>query len=448
MPFALLRLLYFFIFAALFQYLSFSMNILLLGSGGRECALAWKLSQSPKCSRLFIAPGNAGTQSYGTNVALSPLDFEGVKTFCLEHKIDILLPGGEDALVAGIYDFMKKDAALQQIIVAGPSAAGAQLEGSKAFSKKFMQRHDIPTAAYHEFDESNFEEGLSCLEQHSTPIVLKADGLAAGKGVVITSDKAEAKAVFTAMIKEAQFGDAGRKVVIEQFLEGVELSVFVLTDGAHYVLLPEAKDYKRIGEGDTGPNTGGMGAVSPVPFAGGAFLEKVKERIIDPTVKGLHAESITYQGFIFFGLINVGGEPYVIEYNCRMGDPETEVVIPRLENDLVELIVAMEEKRLDEVAVRHSEKAACTVMLVSEGYPGSYAKGKVMTGFGQASGSLLFHAGTAVKEEEVTTSGGRVLALTSYGADIKEALALSYANAEKINFEGKYYRTDIGYEFR
>lgn len=422
------------------------MNILLLGSGGRECALSWKLAQSEQCSNLFIAPGNAGTRAYGTNVALSPLDFEGIKTFCLGNKIDILFPGGEDALVAGIYDFFKNDDTLKHIIVAGPSKAGAQLEGSKAFSKKFMQRHDIPTAAYREFDESSFEEGLQYLEQHSTPIVLKADGLAAGKGVVITSDIAEAREVFTAMIKEAQFGDAGKKVVVEQFLSGIEVSVFVLTDGAHYVLLPEAKDYKRIGVGDTGPNTGGMGAVSPVPFAQGAFMQKVTDRIINPTVNGLKAEGITYQGFIFFGLINVDGEPYVIEYNCRMGDPETEVVMPRLENDLVQLIVKMNEGGLNEIKAQHSAKAACTVMLVSEGYPGDYAKGKVMTGF-DTEGSLLFHAGTAVKEEAVITNGGRVLAVTSYGADIKDALKTSYANAAKINFEGKYYRTDIGYEF-
>jgi len=425
------------------------MNILLLGSGGRECAIAWKLSASPRCTKLFIAPGNAGTAAYGTNVPLSVLDFDAIKAFCLEHKIEMLFPGGEDALVAGIYDFFRQDEALKHIIVAGPSKDGARLEGSKAFSKKFMQRHNIPTASYREFDESSFEEGLQYLERHSTPIVLKADGLAAGKGVVITSDIAEAKEVFTAMIREAQFGDAGKKVVVEQFLDGIEVSVFALTDGEHYVLLPEAKDYKRIGEGDTGPNTGGMGAVSPVPFAQGAFMEKVTDRIVKPTVRGLKEEGIVYRGFIFFGLINVQGEPYVIEYNCRMGDPETEVVMPRLENDLVELIAAMHEQRLQEVAVRHSRQAACTVMLVSEGYPGSYAKGKPMQGFEQAEGSLLFHAGTSRKEDgTVVTNGGRVLAVTSYGGHIGEALQQSYANATKIDFEGKYYRTDIGYEFK
>jgi phosphoribosylamine--glycine ligase len=436
-----------FTFVPLFGNLLLEMNILLLGSGGRECALSWKLAQSPQCSKLFIAPGNAGTSAYGTNVALSPLDFDGIKTFCIDNKIDILFPGGEDALVAGIYDFFKQDEALKHIVVAGPSKAGAQLEGSKAFSKKFMQRHQIPTAAYREFDESSFEEGLQYLEQHTTPIVLKADGLAAGKGVVITSDVAEAKEVFTAMIREAQFGDAGKKVVVEQFLAGIEVSVFVLSDGTHYVLLPEAKDYKRIGVGDSGPNTGGMGAVSPVPFAQGDFMQKVKNRIIDPTVNGLKAEGIIYQGFIFFGLINVGGEPYVIEYNCRMGDPETEVVMPRLDNDLVALILKMQEGKLEEETAQHSEKAACTVMLVSEGYPGDYAKGKVMSGFESVSGSLLFHAGTAVKDGAVVTNGGRVLAVTSYGKDLKDALQQSYDNAAKLNFEGKYYRSDIGFEF-
>lgn len=423
------------------------MNILLLGSGGRESALSWKLSQSDLCDQLFIAPGNAGTAAYGTNVALSILDFEGIKSFCLDHNIGLLLPGGEDALVAGIYDYFKNDEALRSIIVAGPSRAGAELEGSKAFSKKFMQRHGIPTAAYREFDESNFEEGLQYLDQHTVPIVLKADGLAAGKGVVITSDKEEAKKVFASMIKEAQFGDAGKKVVVEQFLTGIEVSVFVLTDGEHYVVLPEAKDYKRIGEGDTGPNTGGMGAVSPVPFAQGAFMEQVVCRIIDPTVKGLKAEQITYQGFIFFGLINVNGDPYVIEYNCRMGDPETEVVMPRLESDLVTLLQHMHAGKLNEAVMKHSDKAAATVMLVSAGYPEAYEKGKVMSGLDAAEGSLLFHAGTALKEQEVHTNGGRVLAVTSYGDNIKEALATSYGNAEKINFDGKYYRKDIGYEF-
>jgi phosphoribosylamine---glycine ligase len=423
------------------------MNILLLGSGGRECAIAWKLSQSPQCSRLFIAPGNAGTSAYGTNIAMSILDFEAIKTFCLDNKIDILFPGGEDSLVAGIYDFIKSDADLKHIIVAGPSKAGAQLEGSKAFSKKFMQRHGIPTAAYQEFDESNFEEGLAYLEQHTTPIVLKADGLAAGKGVVITSDVKEAKEVFTSMIKESQFGDAGKKVVVEQFLTGLEVSVFGLTDGDNFVILPEAKDYKRIGEGDKGPNTGGMGAVSPVPFAKEAFMQKVLERIVKPTVEGLKKESIIYQGIIFFGLIEVDGEPYVIEYNCRMGDPETEVVMPRLENDLVDLILKMNDKKLNEVTVKHNPKAACTVMLVSEGYPGDYTKGKMMTGFEKVNGSILFHAGTASKGTDVVSNGGRVIAVTSYGENLKDALAKSYESIAHIDFEGKTFRRDIGFEF-
>jgi phosphoribosylamine--glycine ligase len=422
-------------------------NILLLGSGGRESAISWKLRQSKYCKELFIGPGNAGTAQYGTNLNLSVTDFEEIKKVCLEYHIDILFPGGEDPLVAGIWDFFKNDPELKHIIVAGPSKEGAQLEGSKAFSKKFMRRHGIPTAGYREFTEENFDEGMAYLDAHALPIVLKADGLAAGKGVVIAQDKAEAIHSFNTMIKEAQFGDASKKVVVEEFLTGIELSVFVLSDGTNYVRLPEAKDYKRIGEGDTGPNTGGMGAISPVPFADDAFMKKITERIIDPTVKGLKAENITYQGFIFFGLINVGGDPYVIEYNCRMGDPETEVVMPRLENDLVELILMMHENRLNEVEVKHDKRAACTVMLVSEGYPNSYPKGKVMTGFDNAKGSILFHAGTANKDQHVVTNGGRVIAITSYGDTLKDALATSFENAKHVEYEGKYYRKDIGYEF-
>ena len=425
-----------------------SYNILLLGSGGRENALAWKMRQSKLCKELFIAPGNPGTAQLGSNLNIPVSDFEGIKQACIENNIDILVPGPEDPLVNGIYDFFKGDDALKHIIVAGPSKEGAQLEGSKAFSKKFMERHNIPTAAYREFTEENFDEGVAYLRQHSLPIVLKADGLAAGKGVVIAQSHDEAVEAFTTMIKEAQFGDASKKVVVEQFLTGIELSVFAFTDGKNYVLLPEAKDYKRIGEGDTGLNTGGMGAVSPVPFAQGDFIHKVVERIVNPTINGLAAENIIYNGFVFFGLINVGGDPYVIEYNCRMGDPETEVVMPRLGNDFVEMLVKMGEGKLNEIIVQHDKRAACTVMLVSEGYPGSYPKGRVMTGFDKVQGSTLFHAGTANKDGEIVTSGGRVIAITSYGNTIQEALATSYQNAERIEYPGKYYRRDIGYEFK
>lgn len=423
-----------------------TMKILLLGSGGRESALSWKLSQSPLCEQLYIAPGNAGTAGYGTNVALGINDFEAIKAFCVEHKIDILFPGSEEPLVNGVYDFFKNDASLRHIIIPGPSKEGAQLEGSKAFSKKLMARHNIPTAAYAEFDESNFEQGLQYLENHSTPIVLKADGLAAGKGVVITSDIAEAKEVFTDMIRNAQFGDASKTVVVEQFLTGIELSVFAFTDGKNYVILPEAKDYKRVGEGDKGPNTGGMGAISPVPFAQGDFMQKVIERVVEPTINGLRAENIVYNGFVFFGLINVGGDPYVIEYNCRMGDPETEVVMPRLENDLVEMVLKMNEQKLDEVEIKHHPEAAVTVMLVSAGYPGDYEKGKAISGIENVKDSILFHAGTSNKDG-LKTAGGRVIAVTSYGENIKEALQKSYENAAKLQFEGKSFRKDIGFEF-
>lgn len=425
-----------------------SYNILLLGSGGRENALAWKMRQSKLCKELFIAPGNPGTAQLGSNLNIPVSDFEGIKQACIENHIDILVPGPEDPLVNGLYDYMKADDAVKHIIIAGPSKEGAQLEGSKAFSKKFMERHNIPTAAYREFTEENFDEGVTYLRQHSLPIVLKADGLAAGKGVVITQSHDEAVDAFTIMIKEAQFGDASKKVVVEEFLTGIELSVFAFTDGKNYVLLPEAKDYKRIGEGDTGLNTGGMGAISPVPFAQGDFMNKVVERVVNPTINGLAAENIIYNGFVFFGLINVGGDPYVIEYNCRMGDPETEVVMPRLENDFVEMIVKMGEGKLNEVTVQHDKRAACTVMLVSEGYPGSYPKGLVMTGLDKVHGSSLFHAGTSNKDGAVVTSGGRVIAITSYGNTIQEALATSYQNAELIEYAGKYYRRDIGYEFK
>lgn len=423
-------------------------NILLLGAGGRECTLAWKLSQSKLCKELYIAPGNAGTAQYGSNLNIPVTDFEEIKRVCLQDKIDILVPGPEDPLVEGIYDFFKNDEELKHIIVAGPSKAGAQLEGSKAFSKKFMQRHNIPTAAYREFTEENFAEGEAYIKAHSLPIVLKADGLAAGKGVVIAQSTDEALDTFNSMIKEARFGDASKKVVIEEFLDGIELSVFVLTDGKSYVRLPEAKDYKRIGEGDTGPNTGGMGAISPVPFADDNFMQKITDRIINPTIEGLQEENLTYHGFVFFGLIKVNEDPYVIEYNCRMGDPETEVVLPRLESDLVELIVKMNDGTLGNASVSYKDEAAATVMLVSDGYPGSYKKGKVMSGFDTVKDSMLLHAGTKLKDNETVTNGGRVIAITSFGKNIADALQTSYKNAEQIDFEGKYYRKDIGYEFK
>ncbi|GAA0527111.1 phosphoribosylamine--glycine ligase [Chitinophaga japonensis] len=424
------------------------MKILLLGSGGREHALAWKISQSPLCGQLFIAPGNAGTAQYGQNVNIAVSDLPQLKAFCVEQGVDMVVPGSEEPLVNGIYDYFREDAALQHIPVMGPSRLGAQLEGSKAFAKQFMQRHGIPTAAYREFSEANYEEGVAYLQQHTLPVVLKADGLAAGKGVVILDSHEEAIAEFTQMIKAAKFGEASRKVVIEQFLTGIELSVFVLTDGHSYQLLPTAKDYKRIGEADTGLNTGGMGAISPVPFADGDFMQKVEAQVIQPTVAGLAAEGITYHGFIFFGLINVGGNPYVIEYNCRMGDPETEVVMPRLQNDLVALFRSLSAGTLAQESITEDPRAAATVMLVSAGYPEAYEKGKAITGVPpQSAGQLVFQAGTRESKGQLLTNGGRVLTITSLAASLPEALAHSRQTAEAIRFEGKYYRRDIGYEF-
>ena len=425
------------------------MKILLLGSGGREHALAWKLAQSPHCSSLFIAPGNAGTSGCGVNVNLSPLDFEAVGKFCVAEGIGLVVVGPEEPLVRGIVDFFAADAALRPIPVIGPSASGARLEGSKAFSKQFMDRHQIPTAAYREFNSSNFVEGIAYLQQHSLPIVLKADGLAAGKGVMICQNHVEAVAEFELMVQGHKFGEAGNTVVVEEFLSGIELSVFVLTDGRHYLTLPPAKDYKRVGEGDKGPNTGGMGAVSPVPFADAVFMDKITQRIIIPTINGLSAEKIDYRGFIFIGVIKVGEDPYVIEYNCRLGDPETEVVMPRLKNDLVELFTAVAEQRLNEWEIETDPRTACTVVAVSGGYPGSFEKGLPITGLDQplTGDTLIFHAGTRAEKDTILTNGGRVLCVTSFAETVYEAVDKSRDVLEKIDYDGIYYRRDIGYEF-
>ncbi len=424
------------------------MNILLLGSGGREHAIAWKMAQSSRLGKLYIAPGNAGTSDFGENVNISVTDFDAIGKFSLKHDINMVVVGPEEPLVKGIFDYFMNNPALRKIPVIGPSAEGAQLEGSKAYSKKFMGRHNIPTAAYREFTAETVEEGVKYLEQHALPIVLKADGLAAGKGVLILNSREEAISEFREMILQSKFGDASKKVVVEQFLDGIELSVFALTDGKNYVILPEAKDYKRIGEGDTGNNTGGMGAVSPVPFADKAFMQKVEDTIVRPTVNGLHQENINYKGFIFFGLIKVNGEPMVIEYNCRMGDPETEVVMPRLKNDLVELFEATANGTLGQINIEHDSRTACTVMAVSGGYPGDYAKGFAISGLGQQSAeSLIFHAGTISKQNSVVTSGGRVLCVTSYGSSVGECINRSKQVLEGISFDGMYYRRDIGYEF-
>ncbi|HWV67251.1 phosphoribosylamine--glycine ligase [Chitinophaga sp.] len=424
------------------------MNILLLGSGGREHALALKMSQSTLCGQLFIAPGNAGTAQCGTNINMGVSEFEKIKAFCLENAIDMVVPGSEEALVNGIYDFFRNDPQLQHIPVLGPSKEGAQLEGSKAYAKLFMERNNIPTAAYREFNEQNYEEGLAYLQQHSLPIVLKADGLAAGKGVVIAATYEEAAEEFEQMIRSAKFGDASKTVVVEQFLTGIELSVFAITDGHTYKILPEAKDYKRIGEGDLGLNTGGMGAVSPVPFADAAFMKKVEDEVIRPTIAGLSREGIVYHGFVFFGLINVEGSPFVIEYNCRMGDPETEVVMPRLKNDALELFNAVMTGNLSGQTIYADERAAATVMLVSKGYPEAYEKNKVINGIpAPGRDQVVFHAGTRQEGNEVLTNGGRVLAITSLASDLTMALAHSVQTAEQITFDGKVYRRDIGYEF-
>jgi len=421
------------------------MKILLLGSGGREHALAWKIAQSPKVEKLYIAPGNAGTSLVGTNVALGINDFAAQKAFVLKNQIDMVVVGPEDPLVNGVYDYYANDEALKSIPVIAPSQKGAQLEGSKDFSKGFMQRHNIPTAGYQSVTSETLQEGITFLQSMKAPYVLKADGLAAGKGVLILNDLEEAIVELKSML-EGKFGNASKTVIIEEFLNGIECSVFVMTDGQHYCILPEAKDYKRIGVGDTGLNTGGMGAVSPVPFANEVFMAKVEERIIKPTINGLSSEGIDYKGFIFLGLIKVDGEPVVIEYNARMGDPETEVVMLRIQSDFVDLLEGIAQGDLDKRVLVTDPRAAVTVMLVSGGYPGDYEKGKVITGLDQVEGSLVFHAGTKQDGQEVLTNGGRVIAVSSYGATKAAALSKSFANAGKIQFEGKYFRSDIGFD--
>ena len=422
------------------------MNVLILGSGGREHAFAWKISQSSLCKKLLIAPGNAGTAQVGTNIEIEVNDFKKIKELCVAKEIDMLIVCPEAPLVGGIYDFFQGDETLQHITLIGPSKKGAQLEGSKEFSKKFMMKNGIPTAAYQSFTKDTLEDGCQFLETLSPPYVLKADGLAAGKGVLILETLKEAKQTLKEMLADAKFGDASSKVVIEEHLNGIELSVFVLTDGVSYKILPSAKDYKRIGEGDTGLNTGGMGAISPVPFADRFFIEKVEREIIKPTIKGLIEENIDYKGFIFIGLIVENGNPKVIEYNVRMGDPETEVVIPRIKSDLLNLFRGIGNGSFSEVDFDVSKDVAATVMLVSEGYPENYKKNIEMTGFEDIKDSLLFHAGTKNNGDKISTNGGRVLAITSFGKNLEEAVSKSLENAEKIQFDGKYYRKDIGFD--
>jgi phosphoribosylamine--glycine ligase len=423
-----------------------TMTILLLGSGGREHAFAWKMLQSPLCTQLFVAPGNAGTGSIATNVNLKITDFDAIKAFALSEKVEMVVVGPEDPLVKGIFDFFQNDTDLKHIPVIGPSKKGAQLEGSKEFAKEFLVKHNIPTAAYDSFTKETVDAGCDFLDTLQPPYVLKADGLAAGKGVLIIQELAEAKEELRNMLVHSKFGEASSKVVIEEFLDGIELSCFVLTDGKNYKILPTAKDYKRIGEGDTGLNTGGMGAVSPVPFADAALLEKIENRIVKPTIEGLQKDGIQYKGFVFIGLINVKGEPIVIEYNVRMGDPETEVVIPRLKSDLVELFLAVANEKLDEKTLEVDSQSAATIMVVSGGYPEEYVNGKVISGIEKVSDSIVFHAGTKTDNGKVISNGGRVLAVTSLGDNYEEAIKKSYQNIDKLHFDTMYFRKDIGFD--
>ncbi|MFD1161302.1 MULTISPECIES: phosphoribosylamine--glycine ligase [Hwangdonia] len=422
------------------------MNILILGSGGREHTFAWKIAQSPLCQNLFVAPGNSGTAKIATNVNIGVTDFEAIKTLVLNENIDMVVVGPEDPLVKGVHDFFLNDASVKHVSVIGPQQKAAELEGSKEFAKEFMFRHNIPTAAYQSFTKDSVEKAYAFLETLNPPYVLKADGLAAGKGVVILNDLDEAKAELKSMLVDAKFGAASTKVVIEEFLDGIELSCFVLTDGKNYKILPTAKDYKRIGEGDTGLNTGGMGAVSPVPFATDEFLNKIEERIVKPTIKGFKKDHLPYVGFVFIGLIKVGNDPKVIEYNVRMGDPETEVVLPRLKNDFVEILQAMANQTLDKINIEIDERAATTIMLVSGGYPEAYEKGKEISGVENITDSIPFHAGAIIENGKIVTSGGRVMAITSYGNTYKEAIKKSYQSIEKLHFDKMNYRKDIGFD--
>ncbi|WP_456421007.1 phosphoribosylamine--glycine ligase [Lutibacter sp.] len=422
------------------------MNVLILGSGGREHAFAWKIAQSNLLNKLFIAPGNAGTKKLGVNLDLNPTDFEAIEQVVLKNDIKLVIVGPEDPLVKGIHNFFLNNAKLKNVVVIGPQKEAAQLEGSKEFAKEFMVRHNIPTAAYKSFTSKNLEEGYLFLETLNPPYVLKADGLAAGKGVLILKDLQEAKNELKEMLTNQKFGAASNKVVIEEFLDGIELSCFILTDGKSYVNLPNAKDYKRIGEGDIGLNTGGMGAISPVPFTNPTFIKKIEDQIVKPTVKGLQKDNLTYKGFIFFGIIKVGDEPKVIEYNCRMGDPETEVVIPRIKSDFLELLIATGNNKLHTKTIEFKKESAATVMLVSGGYPEAYKKGKIIKGIDAIKNSIVFQAGTAINNNEIVTNGGRVIAITSYGANFKEALKKSYQNIEKISFDKMNYRKDIGFD--